>query len=74
MWQVMTHLNPMSNDLDGYSRDLLSLVDGKSISTRLYDHATGKMSKPVKIESNTCSNTEWFVLGNGIVLAFCCIT
>lgn len=60
MWQVMTHLNPMSNDLDGYSRDLLSLVDGKSISTRLYDHATGKMSKPVKIESND------FILASGL--------
>ena len=60
MWQVMTHLNPLSNDLDGFSRDLLSLVERKSISSRLYDHATGKMSKPVKIESND------FILASGL--------
>lgn len=52
MWQVMTHLNPMANDLNRFNRDLITLVDGKPISSRFYDHETGKMSKPVKIESN----------------------
>jgi len=52
MWQVMTHLNPMSNDLEGFSRDLLSLADGKEISARYYNHVTGKMSKHIKIKSN----------------------
>lgn len=52
MWQVMTHLNPMANDLEGFSNDLISLVDGKSILSRHYDHATGKMSRPQRIASN----------------------
>ncbi|WP_071466502.1 hypothetical protein [Polynucleobacter asymbioticus] len=52
MWQVMTHLNPMANDLEGFSSDLLALTDGKSIQSRHYDHQTGKMGKPHKIASN----------------------
>lgn len=52
MWQVMTHLNPMSNDLESYSRDLLSLIDGKSIMSKQYNHQTGKMSMPVLVRSN----------------------
>ena len=52
MWQVMTHLNPMSNDLEAFSRDLSYLSDGKEISARFYDHETGKMSKFIKIKSN----------------------
>ena len=50
MWQVMTHLNPMANDLERFSRDLLSLKDGKSIRARYYNHSTGKMIKV----SNMC--------------------
>ena len=34
MWQVMTHLNPLANDLHSFSNDLFSLRDGKSISQR----------------------------------------
>ncbi|MDG1164301.1 MAG: hypothetical protein P8N61_02900 [Porticoccaceae bacterium] len=60
MWQVMTHLNPTSNDLEGFSRDLASLTDGKSIHARYYDHLTGKMSKHVKIESND------FIIASGL--------
>ena len=52
MWQVMTHLNPMANDLEGLCNDLIALTDGKSIQSRHYDHQTGKMSKPHLIESN----------------------
>ena len=52
MWQVMTHLNPMANDLEGFSSDLLALTDGKSIQSRHYDHQTGKMGKPHQIASN----------------------
>ena len=52
MWQVMTHLNPMANDLERFSRDLLSLKDGKSIRARHYNHSTGKMSKSIKHASN----------------------
>lgn len=60
MWQVMTHLNPMANDLEGFSNDLVSLTDGKNIRSRHYDHSTGKMSKPFKIYSND------FIIASGL--------
>lgn len=52
IWQVMTHLNPMANDLEGFANDLVSLTDGKSIRSRHYDHQTGRMSRPFVIKSN----------------------
>jgi len=60
MWQMMTHLNPMANDLDGFSGDLVSLTDGKCIQSRQYDHQTGKMSPPKKIKSND------FIIASGL--------
>jgi len=60
MWQVMTHLNPMANDLEGFCRDLVSLIDGKSIQSKHYDHLTGKMSKPFQIASND------FIIASGL--------
>lgn len=60
MWQVMTHLNPMANDLEGFANDLLSLTDGKSILSRHYDHQTGKMSRPFRIRSND------FIIASGL--------
>ena len=52
MWQVMTHLNPMANDLEGFAHDLVDLADGKSIQSRHYEHQTGRMSRPFNIKSN----------------------
>lgn len=52
MWQVMTHLNPMANDLEGLAHDLVSLTDGKSIQSRHYDHQSGRMSRPLRVKSN----------------------
>lgn len=52
MWQVMTHLNPIANDLEGFCNDLLSLTDGKSVLSRHYDHQTGRMTKPFRVKSN----------------------
>ncbi len=60
MWQVMTHLNPMANDLEGFCNDLVSLTDGKSVLSRHYDHKTGKMSKPSRIDSND------FIIASGL--------
>jgi uridine kinase len=60
MWQVMTHLNPMANDLEGFCRDLVSLTDGKSIQSKHYDHTTGKMGKPFQIISND------FIIASGL--------
>jgi uridine kinase len=52
MWQVMTHLNPRANDLEGFANDLVALTDGKSIKSMHYDHQSGRMSRPFKIKSN----------------------
>lgn len=60
MWQVMTHLNPMANDLEGFCNDLVSLTDGKSVISRHYDHQTGRMSRPFHIESND------FIIASGL--------
>jgi uridine kinase len=72
MWHVLTHLNPMANDLERFSSDLISLADGKSIQSRHYDHHTGKMSKPIRIASND------FIIASGLhalylpILRNCC--
>lgn len=60
LWQVMTHLNPLANDLDGFTRDLVTLLDGKSIQSRHYDHQSGRMSKPFTIKSND------FIIASGL--------
>ena len=60
MWQVMTHLNPMANDLEGFAGDLVSLVDGKPILLRHYDHESGKMGRPERTHSND------FILASGL--------
>jgi uridine kinase len=60
MWQVMTHLNPMANDLEGFSHDLATLIDGKQIQARHYNHSTGKMSRLLKIQSND------FIIASGL--------
>lgn len=52
MWQVMTHINPMANDLEQFATNLVALTDGKSIQTRHYDHETGRMSRPFTVKSN----------------------
>ena len=60
MWQVMTHLNPMANDIEGFSNDLVALIDGKCLQSRHYDHHTGKMSKPRRLPSND------FIIASGL--------
>jgi len=60
MWQVMTHLNPRANDLEGFCNDLVSLTDGRPVLSRHYDHSTGKMSKPFRIDSND------FIIASGL--------
>lgn len=60
MWQVMTHLNPMSNDLEGFANDLVALADGKAVWSRQYDHVSGKMSRPRRLSSND------FVIASGL--------
>jgi uridine kinase len=60
IWQVMTNLNPMSNDLENFANDLVSLTDGKPIFSRRYDNQTGKASHPLQIYSND------FIIASGL--------
>lgn len=60
MWQVLTHLNPLANDLEGFASALVSLIDGKAIHSRHYDHHSGKMSRPQRIVSND------FIIASGL--------
>lgn len=60
MWQVMTHLNPMANDLEGFANDLVALTDGKPINARHYNHTTGRMSRPFVTRSND------FIIASGL--------
>jgi uridine kinase len=50
MWQVMTHLNPMANNLEKYAKDLIDLCSGRSIISSHYNHESGKFDKPKKIK------------------------
>jgi uridine kinase len=56
----MTHLNPMANNLERFTLDLINLTNNKYIYTRRYDHKTGKYSKPLKMSSND------FILVSGL--------
>lgn len=60
MWQVMTHLNPRANDIERFAQDLMALIDRKPVMARYYDHTTGRMSHPRKIESND------FIIASGL--------
>ena len=50
-WQVVTHLNPMANDLSRYARDLSVLVAGGNVELQEYDHSSGKSSEFSTIEA-----------------------
>jgi uridine kinase len=52
IWQVMTHLNPMANDLEAFTLDLMKLIDGKPITIRHYDHQKGQKGTQFQIKSN----------------------
>lgn len=60
IWQVMTHLNPMANDLEAFANDLVSLIDGKPILLRRYDHKTGIRSEQMRVMSND------FIIASGL--------
>ena len=52
MWQVMTHINPASNDLESFAKNLVNLTDGRLVQASHYNHETGKISKPLTVQSN----------------------
>jgi len=52
VWKLLTHLNPIANNLEKFVHDLNDLTNNKNILTRNYNHETGKLSHPIKIKSN----------------------
>ena len=52
MWRSLTHLNPAANDLYRMTNDFLTLISGKPIVTQIYDHNTGRHSRPFAAKSN----------------------
>lgn len=52
MWQAVTHLDPRANDLHQFTRDVLALLDGKSVLSRHYDHRTGRFSREMAVRKN----------------------
>ena len=60
MWQVTTHLNPIANDLEGFSNDIVTLSNGDFIHSKHYNHSTGKMSRTSIVSSND------FVIASGL--------
>lgn len=52
IWKIVTHLNPLANDLSGFTRDLLKLSTGRSIRSRYYNHDTGKLTTGETLPSN----------------------
>ena len=51
-WELLTHLNPLANNLEKLAKDLFSLLKYKKIEKRHYDHNTGKMTKQYSVTSN----------------------
>ncbi len=52
MWNVITHLNPIANDLEEFSNNLIRLTERKNILSKNYNHKTGKIDSPRKQKSN----------------------
>lgn len=52
LWQAFTHLDPRANDLEGFTRDALSLIAWRPILCRHYDHATGLFTPPRRIQAS----------------------
>lgn len=42
MWRAVTHLHPKANDLEAFNRNVLALIDGRSVEMRHYDHGSGR--------------------------------
>lgn len=51
-WDGITHLSPKANHLHEDIRHLSNLKDGKKVFRRIYNHASGKFTQPVKVYPN----------------------
>lgn len=45
IWKNTTHLHPAANDLSTMTRDALSLMRGKGVVSKHYDHGRGRFTK-----------------------------
>ena len=52
LWKALTHLNPTANDLPALTADMLSLMNGKSILQKTYDHNTGLLTHASTVKVN----------------------
>ena len=52
LWKALTHLNPSANDLAALTADMLSLMSGKSIMQKTYDHNTGLLTHATTVKAN----------------------
>jgi uridine kinase len=59
-WKFATHLNPVANNLEKFSKDIINLIDGKKIITTYYNHTTGK------IENNNSLISNDFIIFSGL--------
>lgn len=51
MWQDYTHLDPLANELHSDIKNIYAIKQGKTITRRHYDHATGKFTEPKTYEA-----------------------
>ncbi len=52
IWKLVSHLNPIANNLEKFAHDLADLANNKNILARNYNHETGKLTHPLKMKSN----------------------
>jgi len=53
MWRTLTHLDPRANRLFNLVKDVRSLMEGKEVQARQYDHKTGHfLPKKIKKSKN----------------------
>lgn len=52
MWKAVTHLNPATNDLTKFEKDSISLLGGRGIQVRHYNHSTGIYEREATLASN----------------------
>jgi len=60
IWKFMTHLNPLMNNLEKLDKDILLLLDSKSITKTEYNHQSGQKELPVRVKSKS------FILVSGL--------
>jgi uridine kinase len=50
IWEISTHLHPANNDLSTMTKDAVSLMRGRAIQGKHYDHARGRFTKQRPIQ------------------------